>query len=118
MLGLRDATPVETRTRERLRALRIRYVVAPAKRLELLATPLAHRLDELGIAVAHKILKGIRLAVLLAHEQQRHVRRQQEQCSRKPALPKPDRRCEAIADGAISDLIVILDACYETIARN
>ncbi len=51
--------------------------------------PCAHRLDQLRVAVARRSRGTARLAVLLAHEQQRHVRREQHGAAASAAARRP-----------------------------
>jgi hypothetical protein len=68
--------------------------------------------------VTHEVEKRIRLVVFLPHEQHRHVRRQQVQRGGKLPRLERDQRRQPVADGAVADLIVVLDADDEAIGRN
>ena len=67
--------------------------------------------------MAHEIRKGVRLAVLLPHEDERDVRRQQQQRGGEPELVGRDHGRQAVANGAIADLIVVLNRDDEFFAR-
>jgi hypothetical protein len=58
--------------------------------------------------VAHEVLERVRLAVLLAHEQQRHVAREQEQRRRELLALERHERGEALAERAVAHLVVVL----------
>src|SRR5687768_2203461 len=118
MLPALAATSIQSRSLERFRRLRIRDIVAPAELLELLPSPFAHGLDELRVSVAHEVLKGIRLTVLLAHEEQRNVWGQEQERGREPAFRQAHQRGDAIAERTVAHLIVILNADHEPVRGN
>src|SRR5207302_9952473 len=97
---------VELRAQERLDRLRVRDVVAckGGEALELLPAALARCAGDLGVDVVGEELERMLLAVLLAHEEERRVRREERHRG------GDAQRCrrQAIAERAVSDLVVVL----------
>ena len=61
-------------------------------------------------------MKGVRLAVLLSHEQERHEGREQEHRGRDLAPLEAHEGREPLAAAAIGDLVVVLQADDELLA--
>ena len=111
--GRREGGPVELGRREG--ALRRRVgdevaggLVAEGRDvLELLASPVAHRLGGVAGEVAEE-REGRRRIPFLAHEQHRHLRQQQvDGRDRRHGLGRGEG-IEAVAEGAVADLVVVL----------
>lgn len=68
------ASVIQLRLEKRDLVLRVNGTIRPPECLEFLSAPLAHRLDEVRIGMAHEVRKRGRLSVFLAHEQQRDER--------------------------------------------
>src|SRR5947208_7717860 len=67
--------------------------------------------------MAHEVQERIRLPVFLTHEDQRHIRRQQQQRRAEPKLLGGDNGGQTITGRAIADLIVVLSRDDEFLAR-
>src|SRR5262249_32963981 len=80
------------------------------KVLELMAAAFAHGLLERGIAIVGKKLEGIAFVVLLSHEDQGRMRREQQQRGGEHAGAAGNQAGEALALCAIADLVVVLQA--------
>ena len=80
--------------------------------LELAAAPLAHRIGERIVMVAEEQERRHACA-LLAHEQQRDLRSEHLQRNRSFERAGIAQHGEALAEGAVSDLIVILQKEHE-----
>src|SRR5262245_48486968 len=108
VLRLGQLCPVECRSAEGLRILRIRYVVLdPPVSRELLA-PTGPDLMAEVVAEVGEELPGRRGSPLLAHEQHRCVRTGQEQGRATGEQPWADLLGETIARGAVADLVMRL----------
>ena len=104
----------EDRARERGRVLGIRCVDADEVG-ELGGTAGAHGGDEIRIGVAHEVRERRRLAVLLAHEEQRDERGEQDGRGRDLGAAGPGERLESLTPGAVADLVVVLRAHHEAV---
>jgi hypothetical protein len=96
--------------------LRVGDLAAPAEGGKLAPPTLPHGLHQVRISMTHEIEEGVGLAVFLTHEEQRHVRRQEEY---RGAQPQPSRRGEhrqALAPSAIPYLVVVLNTDDEAVA--
>ena len=82
------------------------------------APPLAHGLRQLRVGVAREVVERRGLAVLLAHEQQRHERREQHQRRRQLGGLRVDQRGQPAAAGPVADLVVVLRVGHEAGARS
>src|SRR5215211_5295641 len=102
-----DRLRLELRAQERVLRLRVRHL-APERLepLELLLASLARRLRDRGIDVVGEELERARLAVLLAHEDERRRAREEHGAQRDAVLLGR----EAIADRAVAYLVVVLRA--------
>src|SRR5262245_53073611 len=108
--------PVESRTCECLRTLRIGDVRRlPAESDELVASALAHGSAELGVVVIGEVLKRRRRGPLLALEQQRDERRGEQQSSPDLHAPDPDQVTHALTSSPVADLVVVLQAHDEPV---
>ena len=105
----RSLEPLEARALEGCGVLRIGNV-GPTEFGELAEASLGDSLLDDGVVEAGEELKGRGLIVLLAHEQERGVRREQQERGGEFARAGGDEGGEALAKGAVADLIVILDA--------
>ncbi len=105
----RGLEPLEARTLEGCRVLRIGDV-GPAEVGKLAEASLGDGLADDGVLEAGEELEGGGLIVLLPHEQERGVRGEQQERGGEFARAGGDQRGEALAQGAVADLIVILDA--------
>src|SRR5690242_11660960 len=85
---------------------------------ELALAPCAHGLDERGITVVGEVEEGCRLAVLLAHEEHRQVRREEYQRRGKTLLLRRDQHREPLRLGTVADLVVVLRADDESLLRH
>jgi hypothetical protein len=75
---------------------------------ELLAPSLAHRLGQLRPEVGEEG-EGLRRRPFLAHEQHRHLRQQQVGGGHRAHRLGRGEVGQAVAEGAIADLVVVLD---------
>ena len=116
MLGLVDAVPSRTGGGEGRLGLGIGYRALPAEDGELPAAPFPNRLDQDGISVAHEVQERIAVGVLLAHEEERDVRREQKYSGRQTHTRRLDQRRQALPGGTVADLIVVLHADDEPVA--
>ena len=90
--------------------VRVGHLTLPAKEANSARRPSRTAAIERRVAVAGEILEGLRLAVLLAHEEERHEGREEHR-RRRQFLPLiRDDVAEAVARRAVADLIVILGA--------
>src|SRR6185437_4802878 len=101
--------PVEFGTFKRLRVLRIRNFTE-IEVLEFFATSFAHGFLQSGIAIVGEKLKWIFLVIFLPHEQQRRVRREQEQRRAETAHATRNQRRKTFSFCAIPNLIMVLNA--------
>src|SRR4029450_12738129 len=108
--------PVEPRTCERLRTLRVGDVRRlPAESDELVASALAHGTAELGVVVIGEVLKRRRRGPLLALEQQRDKWRGEQEGSPDLHALDPDQVTHALTSSPVADLIVVLQAHDEPV---
>ena len=105
----RSLRPLEARAREGCGMLRVGNV-GPTEFGELAESSVGDSFLDDRVAEAGEELKGRGLIVLLAHEQKRRVRREQQERGCEFARAGRDEGGEALAKGAVADLIVILDA--------
>ena len=107
----RRPLPIKLGRKERLAGLRIGNLSAPCKRQggKLLPPAAPHRLDQPRIAERTEERKGPRLAIFLAHKQKRHAGRKHQQTDGQPLRLGWHERREAVAPGAIADLVVSLN---------
>ncbi len=68
--------------------------------------------------MAHEVEERARLAVLLAHEQERHVRREEDERGREPQAFERHQAREPLAERAVADLIVVLREHDEPVGRH
>src|SRR5262249_39287041 len=104
-----------------LRALKSRLVLGVGRllgRFELFASSFPHRVDQPGIAVADEVRKRRALAVFLAHEKKRNVRRQQYSPGGELGRFEAREMDQALAAHPIADLIVVLREDDEAFSRN
>ena len=94
---------------ERGRVGRIGHGSGPVGARELALAALADGLDEVGVAVVDEVRERRSLAVLLAHEQHRRERRQQDRRGGEPVTRIVDRRVreQAGAGGRVADVVVV-----------
>src|SRR3954463_8319522 len=98
---------MELRALERRRILRVGNLAAEAAEArELALAPFTRRLGDRRVVVVGEELERRTLSVLLAHEEQRDLRR--EEHARGRDAPRLGR--QAVADGAVADLVVVLGA--------
>ena len=83
---------------------------------ELAPPPVAHRLRQPRVLMVREVLERRRIGVLLAHEQHRHRRRQNHRRRHGVLAAGPQLR-QPLTDGAVADLIVVLRADDEALAR-
>src|SRR5579863_3155379 len=96
------------RAAKRFFTLRVGNFATPAKSRKFFCPPFTHSFHQSQVAVAHEIQKWCALAILLAHEEQRNIRSEQNHAGSKLQLFERRRLSQAIAEQAIADLIVIL----------
>src|SRR3954465_10043394 len=97
-------------------ALRIRRFLRPSEGLELFFPTFTNCFNELWIAMAHEVREGCFLAVLLTHEQHRHIRPEQcKGCNHSECI-EVHERAEAIARQTVADLVMVLCA-YDKLSR-
>src|SRR5918992_2470889 len=94
---------IESRAGECRLGCWIGHGVCPAEGGELLLTALADGLDELRVPVTDEVLKRICLAILLAHKDQRDVRRQEQQRGGQLELIGGHERRQAVARRTVPD---------------
>ena len=82
-------------------------VFLPSKMRKLSPASLPDSLSQVRVAVACEILKGCRLTVFLAHKEERDVGNQEDGCGNGVQGIR-HHGAQAVADGPIPDLIVIL----------
>ena len=99
---------------ERRFILRVRYGSLPTECRKFFSTAAANGFHQVRIQMADEILKRRYFAVFLAHKKQWNKGRQQRHAGREFQCLEAYERTEAFSRGAISDLIVILIANYET----
>src|SRR5262245_59869284 len=107
---------VEPRAHERRRLARMRYRALPREAGELLGAALTHGFGETAVEERREELKRRRLAVFLAHEQERDRGRRQQQPGRQLHPLERCDRAQPVAQRAVADLIVILYADDEALA--
>ncbi len=76
---------------------------------------LSNRLDQFHAFEGAEELKGVRLSIFLAHEQQRQLRSEQQQRGGQPLGRRAHERAEPLPIGAVTHLIMILNAADEPI---
>ncbi|MDR8969313.1 hypothetical protein FEP58_05702 [Burkholderia multivorans] len=109
---------VQRRAREGRRVVRIRNRVAMRgigerrKRGEFAAAALAYGVGERAAIVGEE-LERLRAAVFFAHEQQRDLRRQQQQRGQRAQRVVVRERAQPLAERAIADLVVVLQERHE-----
>src|SRR6266853_1700767 len=118
MAGCRRDRSIESRPDEGLLALRVRDLPAPTEAREFAPAAFPHGQHEGRVAVAHEVEKWPGLAVLLSHEEQRHVRRQQQQSGAELLCFEGDERGETLATRAVAHLIVVLREYHEALGRS
>src|SRR5690349_12155327 len=102
---------MELRPLEGGRVLRVWHLAGEAlEARELLLAPLTRRLGDRGIVVVGEELERRRLAVLLAHEEERDLRREEE--ARGGDAARLGRQPVALC--AVADLVVVLRVDDET----
>ena len=106
----------QLRALERLRVLRVGNLVRGERRerRELRAPALAGGVGDQRVDVVGEELERRVLAVLLAHEQQRHERREQGA----EGGQRTSRRRQPVAHGAVADLVVVLVEHDEPVGRH
>jgi hypothetical protein len=117
MTGLLAQRPVHVRARERVGGGGIGQL-GVAQLGELAAPAAPHGLAQRGVAVVHEVEEGRRLAVLLAHEEERQVRGAQGERGGQPELLGTVQGREPLASRPVSDLVVVLGTDHEAIARD
>src|SRR3954466_5927807 len=81
---------------------------------ELAATPVAHGLFERGLRrEIDEELEGRRGGPFLAHEQHRDLRREQQAGASQAQLLGWGKRIDPLTEGAIADLVVVLQESHE-----
>ncbi len=108
MIALVGQGMVEFAAAKGVRVLWIGHVASPVERGKFFPPPLAHRLDQGRVGVANEILERCRLAVLLAHEEQRNEWREQHGSGGEPLPRRGQCRTETVAQAPIADLVVVL----------
>src|SRR5690606_1683342 len=114
--------PVQPAALECLDGVRIRNLLPSTlcgeggESRKLVAPPVAHRRGEIALVIA-EIQEGLRRRILLAHEQQRNLRRkQQDRVSGAQASLGRERR-DSLAQGAIANLVMVLQEIDEGVRR-
>ena len=110
-----DLRPFECRAirriGNRLRHLRIREGL---EALELAAATVTHRFREVGLVLeVDEELERRRGSPFLAHEHQGNLRREQKECLRQGEALRRNEVRKALAEGAVADLVVVLQECDE-----
>ena len=95
--------------------LRVGHLALPGEVGELLAPSAADRLDEVGVAVGRDVRERVRLGVLLAHEQHRHVRQGEQQRRGGLACLERGEVGQPVPGRAVADLVVVLQAGHEAV---
>ncbi len=106
-LAMHELRPIEGLARLRVG----RVARRPGRPLDLTAAPLARRLGDCGIDVVREEEERVLLLVLLAHEHERRVQREEDAGERDTVSV----RREAVAERAVPDLVVVLRAHDETL---
>ena len=102
------------------RFLRLRVKVFKTLFLEaqkLLFPPFAHRFNQFQVAVADEIIERVGFAVFLAHEQQRHVGRQDAGSGNDAQHFVAHLRRKPVAEQAVAHLVVVLRKHHKPVAR-
>src|SRR5262245_30017856 len=102
MALLRQVVP-QLRELERRLGLRVGKLALPGERGELLATALADGFGEVGVGVRGEEQEWRRLAVLLAHEQQRDERRQDDRGRRDLERVERDELGQSLAEHPVAN---------------
>ena len=87
--------------------MRIRWFARPFESRKFVHSPAPHGFDQSGIGVIDEIQERGSFAVLVAHEYQRNVWRQQHQRLSNFERLEGDEMTEALSEHPVADLIVI-----------
>src|SRR5512133_67400 len=114
-----DLFPRELGASKGLQSLGIRHVSARKARKpgELPPAALRHQAPKLGEVIG-KVLEWAGGGPLLPHEQQRGRRVKQQDGRSDTVSIEPDLVVQPVAEGAIADLVMVLDAMDECLVGN
>jgi hypothetical protein len=85
--------------------------------LELLGPTNLDRVDQRRIAVINEVGEGCSLSILLTHKEHGDVRTQYDEGRDESILLGRDRGDQAIAEGPVTDLVVVLGEDDESLRR-
>ena len=108
---------IEPRADERVGRVGIGDRAAPVPTGHFLRAAFPHRLGEILVEERAEELKARRLAVLLAHEEERDGRGHEHETHRELHRLERHERAEPLALGPVADLIVVLQEDHEVVAR-
>ena len=80
-------------------------------------TPTPHDPYQARVGVADEVLEGRSLAILLAHEQQRNERREQDRAGGQLELLERHQLAQAFATHSVPHLVVVLRKDHEPVRR-
>jgi len=92
----------------------VERLLIPSVGDHLLGTPAPHAVQEDGVGMVDEIREGRGLSVLLAHEQERHARRAQDEHRSEAQARGVDQAGQPLAAGPVASVVVVEREDHET----